>query len=99
MRLAGSCRAMSKLIAAAEFPIILLAGILGQKMAAKLWSVLFRSDPPDTSQEDARWSLLIPAAIVEGTLYKLTRMLVERRLRIGLARATGSWPGAVGKGE
>jgi hypothetical protein len=90
---------MSKLIAAAEFPIILLAGILGQKVAAKLWSAVLKSDPPDTSQEDVRWSLLLAAAVVEGTLYKLARMAVERSLRTSLARATGSWPAAVGKGE
>ena len=90
---------MSKLIAAAEFPIILLAGILGQKMAAKLWNAVLGSGPPDTSQEDARWRHLIPAAIVEGTLYKLARMGMERTLRTGLARSTGTWPDAVGKGE
>ncbi len=90
---------MSKLIAAAEFPIILLAGILGQKIATKLWKAVLGSDPPDTSQEDARWALLIPAAIVEGTFYKLARMAMERSLRAGLARETGTWPATVGKGE
>lgn len=90
---------MSKIISAAEFPIILVAGILGQKAAAKLWGAVLKSGPPDTSQEGARWSHLLAAAVVEGTLYKLARMAVERGLRRSLARATGTWPTAVGKGE
>ncbi len=85
---------MSKFFSIAEFPIILFSGILGQKMADGLWSRFLDSDPPDTAQEDVRWAQLIPAAIVEGTFYKLARMLVDRGLRMAVARSTGTWPGA-----
>ncbi len=90
---------MSGLLSKAQFPIILVAGILGQKIAAKLWSRTLGGDPPDTAQEDVRWAQLVPAAIVEGTLYKLARMLVDRGLRVAVARSTGSWPGRTGEGE
>ncbi len=91
--------AMNKFISMAEFPIILTAGILGQKVAAKLWTQVFGDAPPDTAQEEVRWSALIPAAVVEGMLYKLFRMAVERGLRIGIARSTGTWIGRTGEGE
>lgn len=87
---------MSKFFSIAEFPVILLAGILGQKIADKLWSQVLDSEPPDTAQEEVRWPQLIPAAIVEGTLYKIARMLVDRGLRVAVARSTGTWPGAEG---
>lgn len=84
---------MSKFFSMAKFPIIVLSGILGQKIADKLWSQVFGSDAPDTEQEDIRWAQLIPAAVVEGTLYKIARMMVDRGLRTAVARSTGRWPG------
>ena len=90
---------MSKFISAAGFPIILISGILGQKIAARLWTKVFGREPPDTAQEHVRWPQLIPAAIVEGTVYKLARMLVDRGPRLAVAKSTGSWPGQVGQGE
>ncbi len=90
---------MSKFVSAAGFPIILLAGIIGQKVAAKLWSQILGSEPPDTAQENVRWPQLIPAAIVEGTFYKVARMLIDRGLRTAVARTSGTWPGQVGEGE
>lgn len=90
---------MRKLVSIAELPILVGAGILGQKLAAKLWERALGSAPPDTAQEEVRWALLLPAAVVEGTLYKLFRMAVERGLRVAVARSTGSWVGRSGEGE
>ncbi len=90
---------MSKLVSILEFPIILIAGIVGQKVASKLWSGVLGSEPPDTAQKDVNWPLLIPAAIVEGTFYKAFRMAVERGVRVAVARSTGSWIGRAGEGE
>lgn len=90
---------MSKVVSTLEFPIILIAGILGQKVASKLWSSVLGSDPPDTAEEHVNWPLLIPAAIVEGTFYKAFRMLVERGVRLAVARSTGTWVGRAGEGE
>jgi class 3 adenylate cyclase len=90
---------LGKFISIAEFPIILTSGIVGQKVAAKVWTKAFGDAPPDTAQEDVRWAVLIPAAIVEGIFYKLFRVAVERSLRVGIARSTGTWVGGAGEGE
>lgn len=42
---------------------------------------------------------LIPAAILEGTLYKLARMAIDRRLRVAAVRSGGKWLGKAGEGE
>lgn len=90
---------MNKFISIAEFPVLIIAGILGQKVAAKLWSSVLGDDPPDTARQDVSWAQLLPAAVVEGTLYKVFRMVIERGLRIGIARSTGTWIGRPGEGE
>ena len=90
---------MFKILLKAELPILVVAGIIAQKIAAKLWSVIFDDDVPDTAQQNVRVGLLIPAAIIEGTLYKLARMAVDRGLRVGAARSQGTWIGKTGEGE
>jgi hypothetical protein len=82
-----------------ELPILVVAGILGQKIATKLWTLALKSPPPDTAQEHVRLAQLIPAAILEGTLYKLTRMAIDRGLRIRAAKSEGTWIGKPGQGE
>lgn len=88
-----------KLILKAEFPLIIASGIVGQKIASKLWTAAFDSAPPDTAQKNVRWAMLIPAAVLEGTLYKLARMGLDRGLRVAVARSEGTWIGKTGEGE
>jgi hypothetical protein len=42
---------------------------------------------------------LLGAAVLEGTLYKLLRMLADRGLRQGVLKVSGNWPGETGEGE
>lgn len=95
----GKRLAMSKILLKVELPILVVAGIIAQKIAAKLWSAIFGDDVPDTAQENVRVGLLVPAAILEGTLYKLARMAIDRRLRISAAKSEGKWVGKPGEGE
>ncbi len=90
---------MQSLPSAVTFPVILVAGNLGKKLAAKLWSKAFGEDPPDTAQQDVRLAPLVAAAVVEGTMYMLLRMLVDRTLRRAVFGMSGNWPGEPGDGE
>lgn len=90
---------MLTLLLKAELPILVVAGIVGQKIAAKIWSRALGAEPPDTAQQDLRWAQLVPAAILEGTLYKLFRMAIDRSLRVAAARSEGTWIGKTGEGE
>ena len=42
---------------------------------------------------------LLGAAVIEGTLYKLLRMLADRALRRAVLGISGNWPGQTGEGE
>lgn len=90
---------MSKLFSMLELPILVLAGVVGQKVAAKLWTAVVGSDPPDTAQREVRIAALLSAAVIEGTLYKLTRMSVDRALRVALSGSGDDWVGQTGDGE
>jgi hypothetical protein len=90
---------MQSLPTALAFPIVLVAGILGQKLAAKLWSQVFGEEPPDTAQQELRLVPLLGAAVIEGTMYKLLRMLADRGLRETVFKIGGTWPGELGEGE
>lgn len=90
---------MTRFLLKAEFPIILSAGILSQKLAATLWRRAYGEAPPDTADKDVRVAQLVAAAVVEGTLYKLSRMAIERCLRVAASRSSGTWIGERGQGE
>jgi hypothetical protein len=90
---------MAKLLLKAELPVLVIAGIVGQKVAALIWRKAMGSDVPDTAQREVSVPLLIPAAILEGTLYKLFRMGIDRALRNSAARSDGTWIGEPGDGE
>ena len=81
------------------FPTILIAGIVGQKLAAKLWQQIFDEEPPDTAQQDAPMVRLFFAAVIEGTMYKLLRMAADRGMRKAVLGVSGTWPGELGDGE
>lgn len=90
---------MITLLLKAELPMLVVAGILGQKVATWLWSRFIGDPVPDTAQRDVRLARLIPAAVLEGTLYKLARMGLDRSLRVAAARSEGTWIGKPGQGE
>lgn len=95
----GTRTAMSKLLNLMTFPLIVVSGIVGKKIATALWQRVTGEMPPDTAQEQVGWLQLLPAAVVEGTLWQLSRMILDRSLRRGIVIATGTWPGQAGEGE
>jgi hypothetical protein len=71
----------------------LLAGFLAQKGFERVWALIDAEEPPEPDQSDVAYSKLIPALIVEGAVFRLTKGVVDHAVRGGFARATGRWPG------
>lgn len=90
---------MGKALSIAMLPVLVLSGILGKKVAALVWKQVTGEPPPDTADEQIRWPQLIPAAVIEGTAFMVSRMLLDRGVRMAVARSTGSWPGERGQGQ
>jgi hypothetical protein len=71
----------------------LLAGVAAQKAFERLWGVFDDEEPPAPDHREVSYPRLVAALVVEGAVFRLTKGLVDRAVRSGFARATGSWPG------
>ena len=71
----------------------LLAGILGQKIFEKLWSLVDDQEPPSPEHREFSWPKLFAALLVEGAIFRLVKGLTDHGVRRTFAKATGSWPG------
>lgn len=71
----------------------LLAGLAAQKAFDRLWAVFDEEEPPEPDQRQIRYAKLIPALLIEGAIFRLTKGLVDHGVRGGFARLTGKWPG------
>jgi hypothetical protein len=90
---------MITILLKAELPILVVAGIVGRKVAAKLWTQVAGTPIPDTAQREVRVQQLLLAGILEGTLWQLSRMAIDRGLRLAVQRSEGVWIGKPGEGE
>ena len=71
----------------------LLAGMISSKVFGFIWGQFADEEAPSVEHHQVNWPQLLIAIVVEGAIFRLTRGLVDRGLRIGFERTTGSWPG------
>jgi hypothetical protein len=71
----------------------LLAGLVGKRIFNFVWTKIDDEDPPKATTQEAPWSKIIWAAAVQGVIFKITRVVVDRNAAQGWAWLTGSWPG------
>jgi hypothetical protein len=71
----------------------LLAGLIGQKLFEKLWSVIDDEEPPEAQHREVAKVKLVAALILEGAIFRLIRGFFDHTARRGFARMTGTWPG------
>ena len=71
----------------------LIAGIIGQKIFEKLWSVVDDQEPPSPEHREFSWPKLLAALLVEGAIFRLVKGLTDHGARRAFAKATGTWPG------
>ena len=71
----------------------LVAALLGKRVFNFIWSKVDEEDPPKATTRDTTMAKLITASAVQGIVFKVTRVLVDRAGAKGWSRLTGSWPG------
>jgi hypothetical protein len=71
----------------------ILAGILGRKIFDFVWEKVADEEPPEPTTEVASWPSVIGAAAVQGVIFRVTRVAVDRYGAIGWRWLTGTWPG------
>jgi hypothetical protein len=72
----------------------LLAGFVGKKLFDQVWSVIDDEEPPESEHRDATWGKVIAAAALQGAIFRVTKIAVDRSSRSAFASVTGTWPGA-----
>ena len=77
------------------FGIILgiLAGLVGKKLFNFAWTKLDDEEPPKATTEIAPWAKVLGAAALQGVIFKVTRVVVDRYGAVGWRYLTGVWPG------
>jgi hypothetical protein len=71
----------------------ILAGLLGRKLFDVVWTKVADEEPPEPTTELATWSSVLAAAAVQGVIFRVTRVAVDRYGAIGWRYLTGTWPG------
>jgi hypothetical protein len=78
-------------------PIGVLLGVLGGLLARKafdfVWTKLDDEEPPEPTTRQASWRRVLAAAAVQGVIFRVTRVAVDRYGAIGWHYLTGTWPG------
>ena len=77
------------------FGIILgiLAGLAGKRIFNLVWTKIDDEDPPKPTTQETSWGKLLSAAAVQGVIFRMTRVVVDRYGAIGFNYLTGVWPG------
>ena len=67
----------------------LLAGLAGKKLFNVAWTKIDDEDPPKATTEIAPWAKILGAAALQGVIFKVTRVVVDRYGAIGWRYLTG----------
>ena len=75
------------------FALGIIAGLLGRRLFDYTWTKIDDSEPPKGITEQAAWPKILTAAALQGVIFKVTRVAVDRYGAIGWRYLTGFWPG------
>ena len=77
------------------FGIVLsiLAALVGKRIFNFAWTKIDDEEPPKGTTQEAPWAKLLTAAAVQGVIFKVTRVVVDRYGAKGFYYLTGIWPG------
>ena len=71
----------------------ILAGLVGHRIFDKAWEKIDDEDPPKGTTEQPSWGKVLGAAALQGVIFKVVRVVVDRYGAIGWHYITGVWPG------
>jgi hypothetical protein len=71
----------------------LIAGILGKRAFNVVWKHVDEEKPPKATTKETTIAKVLGAAAIQGIIFKVVRVSVDRAGARGWERITGSWPG------
>jgi Protein of unknown function (DUF4235) len=75
------------------FVLALFAALLGRKLFDFVWTKVDDEEPPEATTEQTTWQRVLAAAAIQGVIFRVTRVAVDRYGAIGWRHLTGVWPG------
>jgi hypothetical protein len=73
--------------------LAILAALLGKRVFNFAWTKIDDEEPPTATTQETTWVRLLSAAVVQGIIFKVVRVVVDRYGAIGWRHLTGVWPG------
>jgi Protein of unknown function (DUF4235) len=71
----------------------IVAALLGKRLFTFVWTKIDDEEPPEATTELTSWRKLLAVATVQGVIFRVTRVTVDRYGAIGWRYLTGTWPG------
>ena len=71
----------------------IVAALVGKRLFNFAWTKIDDEDPPKGTTQEASWAKILSAAALQGVIFKLTRVVVDRYGAIGWNYLPASWPG------
>ena len=71
----------------------IVAALLGKRVFNFAWTKVDDQDPPKATTEQTSWPRLLAASAMQGIIFKVVRVVVDRYGAIGWRHLTGVWPG------
>jgi hypothetical protein len=71
----------------------IMAALLGKRIFNFAWTKIDDREPPEATTEETSWRRLLAASAVQGVIFRITRVVVDRYGAIGWRYLTGVWPG------
>jgi hypothetical protein len=73
--------------------LAVVAALLGKRAFNFAWTKIDDQEPPEATTEATTWGRLIAASALQGVIFKVVRVVVDRYGAIGWRYLTGVWPG------
>jgi xanthosine utilization system XapX-like protein len=71
----------------------LLAALIGKRVFNFAWTKIDDEDPPKATTQETTWVRVLSAAAVQGVIFKVVRVVIDRHGAIAWYHLTGHWPG------
>ncbi|WP_411103057.1 DUF4235 domain-containing protein [Streptomyces sp. cmx-4-9] len=72
----------------------MVSGMIAGAAFKQTWKVIEgEGDAPDATDEDRSWQQILLAAALQGAIFAVVKVAVERSGAVATRRLTGTWPG------
>jgi hypothetical protein len=71
----------------------ILAGLLSKRIFDFVWTKVDDEEPPKATTEQTTWQKVLAAAAVQGVIFRVTHVAVDRYGAMAWRHLTGVWPG------